>query len=903
MTNRLNVSEPQKPLATAPCPDVETLRSILAGTMTVAEQVIDHLNGCLACQSRLDSLSDSQTLAEYREHVRRPAGEHDLEEPLMKGDLGSLDGLAIESEIGRGGMGVVFRARDDKLGRILAVKVLPRGCSADSDFRFERETKAAARINHPHVVPLYFAGRSQHGRPYLVMPLVEGDSLKARLADGPLPSTEAARIVQQVATGLAAAHAADLIHRDVKPANILLEHSTNSAKLTDFGLVRSAGDETLTRANVVCGTPAYMSPEQIADPISHDARGDIYSLGVVLYECLTGTPPFLGMPTEIMDQHRWVEVVPPRRLNRAVPLDMQNICLKALSKSPGQRYQTATEFADDLERFQQGQPVLARETPAWRKARLWAQRNPVLTLALASTVGSLLLGTIVSSMLWLQSAASARQSQELADQLRVNQGKLQTALQTSESQRLVAENRFDELRTLANELLFEIYPEVEFLENSLAARQAIVTSALDYLDRLNQESSNDAQLQAELATAYEKVGELYGMIGNNHLGDKEAGLQHYLKGQQLRKLVWDADPTSPTNIERLAHNYYVVARTQWMNDQIAESEQAFQDSLALQRTVVQLEPDSAAAKNKLATILIDYANIPAWNDEHDAATRLLGEAQELLNELIASDSANGEYKKTLSRLLRALSKVQTSQETPDAGEETLVRAIQLGEQLIEIYPNDFPVARSHWISQYYLAEHYIKHKVAEKVIPACQAAIDFPKTALANEPENALIAVDLSNCYFNLARAYRLNDDFERSITEARNAAAVTETLVAAHPSDNEYQRNLAIQLTEIARGYLQLMQYEKVIEPAAQAIAILDRLDQAAGEANFYHKYDLSIAYRVEAQAHHQLGHRALAIKAISSAIESVTAIRESGHQLAGLDELLKELADEKAACEQSGN
>jgi non-specific serine/threonine protein kinase/serine/threonine-protein kinase len=472
---------------------------------------------------------------------------------------------------------------------------------------------------------------------------------------------------------------------------------------------------------------------------------------------------------------------------------------------------------------------------------------------------------------------------------------LESALKNSESQRRVAEKRFDELRKLANELLFDIYPKVEFLENSLEARKIIVTSALGYLDGLHAESDDDIELQAELATAYEKVGELYGMVGNSQLGDKDAGLENYRKARLLRQAVLKTDPQNPRSNELLAHNCYVVARTLWMRDEVREAESAFEECLEFQRSVVETQPSDQAA-NKLATILIDYAAIPAWEGKHDLATPLFDEARNILDGLMERDPKNGEYKKTMTRMLRAESSVHISRGDIEAGEQSLLYAIKLGDELLEAYPNDFPVARSVWISKFKLGEFYIRNKMIEKATPACQAAIDFPREVWEREPANAMVAIDIANSYFNLARAFRLNENYENSIEQARNALNVMETLANAHPGDKEYQRNLAIYLIEIARSNLELEEYSEVIEPIDRAIAIVEQLNTAESGSQL-NKYDLAVAKRIAAQAYYQLGNQKEALAAVGLSIRLIIELRDADALSPADNQLLQELMDEEQA------
>jgi tetratricopeptide (TPR) repeat protein len=208
-----------------------------------------------------------------------------------------------------------------------------------------------------------------------------------------------------------------MVHRDVKPGNILINDSDNRAMLTDFGLARSNTDQTLTQINVLCGTPAYMSPEQASGNDEPKPTTDIYSLGITLYECLTGTTPFRGQPLQILQQHQEVSPVVPSRLNADAPPDLETICLKAVAKEPSRRYQTAIEMADDLERHVNGRPIQAKPVSAIEIAWLWSKRNRALAAVLFLFVTSLVAGTIVSTTMWFRSERNAHQSRQRLAQL------------------------------------------------------------------------------------------------------------------------------------------------------------------------------------------------------------------------------------------------------------------------------------------------------------------------------------------------------------------------------------------------------------------------------------------------------------------------------------------------------
>jgi WD40 repeat protein len=335
------------------------------------------------------------------------SGQVDLEQPGISG----YEALEI---LGRGGMGIVWKARQQSLNRIVALKVLLVGAAATPEerHRFRAEAEAIAHLDHPNIVRVFDVGE-QGGRAYLSLEFVEGGSLARKLEAGPLTAREAASLLETLANAVQYAHERNLIHRDLKPANVLLA-SNDHPKIADFGLVkRLDADSGLTHTGAVMGTPSYMPPEQALGQRDLGPRVDIYSLGAILYECLTGRAPFLAATVlETIEQVRSQEPVAPRTLNPAIPRDLETICLKCLRKEPAQRYLTARELALDLRRFLDGEPILAR--PAGLLERTWARarRNPLATLAVALTALALLLGVGGGLALWLyQSSENARQQE------------------------------------------------------------------------------------------------------------------------------------------------------------------------------------------------------------------------------------------------------------------------------------------------------------------------------------------------------------------------------------------------------------------------------------------------------------------------------------------------------------
>jgi serine/threonine-protein kinase len=316
--------------------------------------------------------------------------------------LPHVPGYEVEAVLGRGGMGVVYKARHPRLNRAVALKMLLAGPYAGPGEleRFLREAETVAGLRHANIVQVYEAG-DVDGRPYFTMELVEGGSLAQRLAATPQPARQAAALVTAVAEAVHAAHQRGIVHRDLKPANILLT-ADGTPKLTDFGLARRLeGAAGLTQSGAPVGTPGYMAPEQAAGK-SRDVgpAADTYALGAILYELLTARPPFrAGSVEETLRQVASQDPVPPSRLNTAVPRDVETICLKCLEKDPRRRYASAAALVEDLQRFQRDEPIAARHVGPAGRALRWTRRRPTGTALVATVLA--LVGLAIGVGSWL----------------------------------------------------------------------------------------------------------------------------------------------------------------------------------------------------------------------------------------------------------------------------------------------------------------------------------------------------------------------------------------------------------------------------------------------------------------------------------------------------------------------
>jgi WD40 repeat protein len=439
------------------CVPDDELRAFLLGDLPLpaARAVCAHLETCPRCEAaarRLDAVADPALLALRLAFGRPPGGAEAAPSPERRtpppapssgpatraepegpppppGPLPhAVAGYRLLAKLGQGGMGVVYQARQERPDRIVALKMLVAGAHADPARRARllAEAEAIARLQHPHIVQIYEVGE-QDGLPYLVLEYVGGGSLAGRLGGAPQSPREAAALVATLARAVHYAHERGVVHRDLKPSNILLSEE-GAAKLSDFGLARRENQD-LTATGEMVGTPAYMAPEQAtAGGREVGPAADVYALGVILYEMLTGRPPFRGLsPLETLEQVRTQEPVPPGQLQARVPLDLATVCLKCLEKGPRQRYATARDLAEDLERFLAGRPTQVRPVGPLARGWRWGRRNPTLATAAGLALAGLLTAVAVA-------LAFAWHAGRAAEDIRREQGLTEQALKGSQQQ-------------------------------------------------------------------------------------------------------------------------------------------------------------------------------------------------------------------------------------------------------------------------------------------------------------------------------------------------------------------------------------------------------------------------------------------------------------------------------------
>ncbi len=596
-------------------------------------------------------------------------------------NLGTMGSFRLLNELGRGGMGIVYRAWDEPLRRIVALKVLRPDQAADSDRRrLVREAQFAASFRNDHAVTIYAVVDPPDGLPYLVMEYVDGPTLALQIASDRRPGPrQVALYAAGVADALSAAHLAGLIHRDVKPSNILIERTTGRAKITDFGLARSqeaAGG--LTREGIVAGTPTYMSPEQARGESQLDARTDVYSLGATLYEAMTGQPPFAGAAQAVLRRILEEDPIPARRLDDTIPRDLETICSKAMDREPARRYQAASELAADLRRWLSGEPILAR--PAGRMERIVrkARRHPrssALAVALAAVV---ILGISGVFWQWSQAEFFRRRAERERDE--------------AKKQQLQARLDFRRAREAVDRYLTEVSEDPELkTENLDPLRRSLLQTARDFYERFLADHPADPELASELGRAQGRLGSIV-----MDLESIPKGIPYYQKKLDIFARLHETNSTDRAFQHELAESHLQLG---WGLIFDAKSDLAEEHLLAargLWSDLARDRPDDTETARYLARCQgLLGMNEQYYRGRLDRAEPYYQESRRILDRLITANPDNVNYQAELASILHRQGELFGRTHRLELGIAALEEAAALQEKQLRAAPGN-ALARARW---------------------------------------------------------------------------------------------------------------------------------------------------------------------------------------------------------------
>jgi tetratricopeptide (TPR) repeat protein/tRNA A-37 threonylcarbamoyl transferase component Bud32 len=598
----------------------------------------------------------------------------------------AVPGYEILGELGRGGMGVVYKARQLRLNRVVALKMIRAGDTASPEtvLRFLAEAESIARLHHPHIIQIFAFGE-HGGDPYFEMEYVDGGSLADRVGGKTWPIREAARLVETLARAIDVAHRLGIVHRDLKPANILL--STDGVpKIADFGLAKCLNSDTcVTRTDWIVGSPCYMAPEQAGDgrtPIGPPA--DVYSLGAILYELLTGRPPFQGATVlETLEQVRSVGPIAPGRLRPKLPRDLATICLKCLAKEPAQRYHTAAALAEDLRRFEAGETIRARPVGIHVRLWRWCLRTPAVA-SLALALLAVLVG--VATQWWRAEShlKDAIQQRSRAEEHARKQLEAYRALELATNQerlaRRRAQGRFD-AAMLGLKRVEEIAQHAALLKDQRfqGLRAELLQTALNVYKTLQASLEEDAAPDArtQLSEAYARVAQVTWELGRQ---DEALATQRQAL-TLIAQMAADApaDPEVKFSLARCHTRVGFLLRTM---GRPADALRSYEEARVIQALLVRDHPGVRRYWELLSWTLSNLGLIDLELSRPADAIRLHRQAVAIHEALLRQQPGNLEYRNDLGWCWRYVSQALSAAGELCEARKTAAKAVALYEELV-----------------------------------------------------------------------------------------------------------------------------------------------------------------------------------------------------------------------------
>lgn len=725
-------------------------------------------------------------------------------------------GYEILEVLGRGGMGVVYKARQTSLGRVVALKMILGGAHAGwSELqRFRSEAEVVARLQHPNIVQIHEIGEDNE-TPYFSMELVEGTSLAHLLDGSPQDPDRSAELVETLARAVHYAHQRNVVHRDLKPGNILLsiadlpsplpDSATFSnlglamlPKVTDFGLAKVLGDDdSRTRTGEVLGTPSYMAPEQAAG----NARdvgppADIYALGAILFDLLTGRPPFKAdNPVDTLVLVRTEEAPSLRSVHRGVPNDLETICLKCLRKKPDDRYASAQELAEDLRRYRENEPIHARPVGLWERGVKWSRRHKAWAALLVVCVfGSVFLLVFI-----------------LVFSLYYN-----IALERSRNR---AEANFQMALRAVDQMLTEVgHEDLAHVPHMEQKRRALLEKALTFYDKFLEDRGDDLAVRSEAALASKKAGDI-----RRELGQRDASRAAYEKAIALLTRLTGDFPGDRSYRTNLAECWNYLGELNRTSGDSKAARDAYEKAKALQQEMHAQAPDEAGPGQALARtwynlgiLDTDSGSLPQALEDFDQAIRVLkGLAKSAQNE--------SEIEQELARVYlnqgRALRQNKNAKEAEDAW----VQSIELLLKLKDKYPDRPHHQVDLAIAQNNLANLFARTDRVDKAKEMYGATVALLESLVRDYPSVPQYRKELANTLNSLG-AVQIAKEPKEAIRSWTRATDIYAKLTADFPGFPDYPYGAGMAMRNRAWLHLRDKDYESAAKDAESALEWLGR-------------------------------------------------------------------------------
>jgi tetratricopeptide (TPR) repeat protein/tRNA A-37 threonylcarbamoyl transferase component Bud32 len=713
----------------------------------------------------------------------------------------SIGNYEILGELGRGGMGVVYKARQAKLQRLVALKMVLDGALAGERelARFRSEAEAVARLQHPNIVQIYEVGEHE-GRPFFSLEYVDGGTLAQRIGGQPQPTRQAAAIAETLARAIDYAHERGVVHRDLKPANVLLTKQ-GMPKITDFGLAkRLEGTDGNTRTGAIVGTPSYLAPEQALGRKDVGPAADIFALGAILHELLTGRPPFRGdTPMETILQAASCEVVPLRHHSPHIPRDLETICLKCLEKDPRKRYPSAWILANDLRRFLNGEAIEARPIGSVEAAWRWCVRRPMIAGLAAAIVLITLVGITGIFVEWRRAEAhlayarkqraAADSAREEAERERIEAEKARTE---AERQKQQAEENFQEARTVVDDFFTRVSENLLLKAPNLEPLRAeLLAAAQRYYEEFLRKHQKDPALKAALADTHFRLGTLTGISG-----DKARGLREVEKALAAWNELLKENPTDTRALAGAARSQLAIGRLKYDMGHNPESMRALEAGRAIleelhkrDRNDIQVRSDLIFAYNAVGVLHREAR-------QHEQALASYEKGRRLTEEPAAFRNTSralwfrAVFSNNIAQIHKELGRpaeARQAYESALAGAEAVLKA----EPRNQRYRHSLGVMLSN-AGAYAFADEW-----DEKVIASFQRSAEVLAVLVQESPAVTAYQFDLCATFMNCGRYWRKRKRHADALGFYAHANAILEKLSKDDPAAIPYR----VRRAEVAVG------------------------------------------------------------------------------------------------------
>jgi len=761
-----------------------------------------------------------------------------LDEPGAAVEAGQLIGpYRVIREIGRGGMGAVYLAEraDEQYKKQVAIKLIKRGMDTDSVLRhFRNERQILASFDHPNIARLYDGGTTETGLPYFVMEYVEGLFINAYCEEHDLSVTERLKLFREVCAAVSYAHGHLVIHRDIKRSNILIT-AEGVPKLLDFGIAKilqeGDGAEPLaTMTGLRLMTPEYASPEQVrGEPIT--TASDVYSLGVVLYELLTGQSPYRATsqsPNDVAraitdseplrpstavgsnrDQQLGPEVSNTRRISvsairnqKLLRGDLDNIVLMALRKEPRRRYQSVEQFSEDIRRHLEARPILARKDTVGYRTAKFVRRNSVATAAALLLLLSLLGGIIATT--WQAQIAKAEKGR--------------------------AERRFNDVRKLANTVLFDYHDAIKDLPGATKVRERLVKDALTYLDSLAGEAQGDPVLQRELAAAYERVGDVRGAIYGASLGDRAGATESYEKALRIREALVIAAPRDVQNRRELAASYKGVGYQLLGTSEEPRGLELIDKSLAVYSQLASQQPSNTQAKRDLGKIYSAMALALESRGDMAVVLENYRKAIPIFEELLAQNPQDRADRRSLSVAWENLGRALFLKDDLSGALQSNEKALELRKSLAATDPTNADYRRILAISYQNQGDYRAWMKDITGALESFRQKLALDEEAFAADPANAQARGDLGYCNLRMGDLLKDSGQHTQAVPHYQRAIQLYQAVAAADPKDLPLGLRLIILRAHFGETQAKLGNTVPAGEECAQAADLLQKVPDQPG-------------------------------------------------------------------------